>query len=42
MCGDSTLAKTTDNCYKRSKTLLGSSSLWPDTIEGQGYLSTDI
>ncbi len=41
MCGDQTLAKTVENCYQRSKTLLGSSTLWPDAIEGQGYLSVD-
>ena len=41
LCGESTLAKTTQSCYQRSKTMLGSSSLWPDTLAGQGYLSTN-
>jgi len=31
-CGDATLPKTIENCYQRSKTLLGSSNLWPETI----------
>lgn len=41
MCGSDTFSKTLESCYDRSKTILGSSRIWPDTLNPGGYLSTD-
>lgn len=38
-CDGSSLDAVIESCYKRSKTLLGSSTPWPENFEGQGYLS---
>jgi hypothetical protein len=36
-----TLDETLADCYERSKTLLGSSNYWPNTLSMDGYLSTN-
>ena len=43
-CGDESLVKTLENCYQRSKSLLGSSKSWPEDFplnSMQGFLSPD-
>lgn len=40
-CEGTGLSQVLDSCYQRSKTTLGSSKDLPETIEGEGYLSTD-
>jgi hypothetical protein len=41
MCSGLTLDQTIADCYARSKTQLGSSKGWPETVTGDGYLSTN-
>lgn len=41
MCEGTTLDQTLNSCYIRSQSMLGSSNLWPETLAGDGYLSTD-
>lgn len=40
-CQGSSLSEVLDSCYQRSKTALGSSKDLSDTIDAEGYLSTD-
>ena len=41
-CGDNDLASTTENCYQRSKTTLGSSTTYGNTLSvSYGILSDD-
>ena len=44
LCGDTTLEKTLETCYKRSKSFEGTSTVWPFELPSyavEGYLSTD-
>jgi hypothetical protein len=41
LCQGSSLDETIADCYNRSKGKFGSSNGWPDTMEGEGYLSTN-
>jgi hypothetical protein len=41
-CGDNDLGSTVENCYQRSKTALGSSTTYPETMSfSSGILSSD-
>ena len=40
-CEGNSYSDTLNSCYKRSKTIYGSSALWPDVLPGGGILSTD-
>ena len=42
LCSGLTLDEAIEDCYKRSKTNLGSSSIdWPDTLDVKGFLSAN-
>lgn len=41
ICSGLTIDSAIEDCYKRSKTILGSSDPWPEKLDGEGYLSPD-